>query len=115
MRLSTESPEADVSASDMYKGHLGPAPSRSEVTDLSPIYEVNRKCIEELVRLSHEREAAAWSFVASLRDVLSPMTPATESYAARLGILLVDLQFMNRDLWQSQGLACSRTCRPTSS
>jgi hypothetical protein len=115
MRLSTDNSDTEVSTSDMHKGHLGSAPSRSEVTDLSPIYEVNRKCIEELVRLSHEREAAAWPFVASLRDVLSPMTPAMESYAARLGILLVDLQFMNRDWWQMQGVACSRTCRPTSS
>jgi hypothetical protein len=115
MRLSTASSEAEVSTSDVRKDHVESAPSRSEITDLSPIYELNRKCIEELVRLSHRRGAAAWPFVSSLKDVLSPMTPAMESYAARLGILLVDLQFMNKDWWQMQGSACTRSLRPTSS
>jgi len=115
LRLSTDDSPAEASVSDMHKEHLGSAPARSEVADLSPIYEVNRKCIEELVRLSHRSEAAAWPFVASLRDVLSPMTPATELYAARLGILLVDLRFMSRDWWQMQGSACARSRRPTSS
>ena len=115
MKLRLYNSPAEASASDLHKGCLGSAPVRSEVADLSPIYEVNRKCIEELVRLSHEREAAAWPFVASLRDVLSPMTPAMESYAARLGILLVDLQFMSSDWWQMQGSACARSFRPTSS
>jgi hypothetical protein len=106
---------AEASASDLHNGCIGSVPGRSEVADLSPIYEVNRKCIEELVRLSRRREAAAWPFVASLRDVLSPMTPAMEAYAARLGILLVDLQFMSRDWWRMQGSACVRSLRPTSS
>jgi hypothetical protein len=113
LRLSTDDYPAEASASDMHKESLGSAPARSEVADLSPIYEVNRKCIEGLVRLSHRREAAAWPFVASLRDVLSPMTSATELYAARLGIVLVDLRFMNRDWWQTQGSACVRSRRST--
>ena len=115
LRLSTDNSPAEASVSDMHKEYLGSAPARAEVADLSSIYEVNRKCIEELVRLSHRSGAAAWPFVATLRDVLSPMTPATELYAARLGILLVDLRFMSVDWWQMQGSACARSRRPTSS
>ena len=115
LRLSTDDSPADASVSGVHKDYLGSAPVRSEVADLSSIYEVNRKCIEELVKLSHRREAAAWPFAASLRDVLSPMTPAMELYAARLGILLVDLRFMSRDWWQMQGSAPARSLRPTSS
>jgi hypothetical protein len=115
MPLSTDDSPAEASASDMHKGNLGSAPARSEVADLSSIYEVNRKCIEELVRLSRRSGAAAWPFVASLRDILSPMSPAMELRAARLGILLVDLRFMSRDWWQMQGSACARSRRPTSS
>jgi hypothetical protein len=115
LRLSTDNSPAEASASDMRKEYLGSESARSEVADLSPIYEVNRKCIEELVRLSHRREAAAWPFVASLRDVLSPMTPAMELNAARLGILLVDLRFMSRDWWQMQGSAFAQSRRTTTS
>jgi hypothetical protein len=115
VKLRLYNSPAEASASDLHKGCPGSAPIRSEVADLSPIYEVNRKCIEELVRLSHAREATAWPFVASLRDVLSPMTPAMEAYGARLGILLVDLQFMSSNWWQMQGSAGARSFRPTSS
>jgi hypothetical protein len=68
--------------------------------ELEPLYALNARCIELLVRAARPDWPATLPLVEAIRAELRSMTPAARSQAAKYPVLLVDMQFFDLNCWQ---------------
>jgi hypothetical protein len=79
------------------------------LSDLRPLYEINERCLELLVREART-DRPTFPLVCYLRELLCSVTPETCARAAQRPFLLIDVQLANGDLWRA---AKDRPGRPT--
>jgi hypothetical protein len=78
-----------------------PAPPFSGQTrDSQPVYAINGRCLELLVRAANSRTVGPPSLVTQLRRDLQGTSPEARSRAATRPVLLVDMQFCSLPWWE---------------
>jgi hypothetical protein len=80
-----------------------------ELSDLRPLYEINERCLELLVRAART-DRPTFPLVCYLRELLCSVTPETRARAAHRPLLLIDMHLANGELWRA---AKDRPDRPT--
>jgi hypothetical protein len=73
----------------------------SLVTHPAPLYEVNVRCLEALVRAAQGAEDGGLPLVNTLRDLLMSLNPDAYRRVAHRAVLLTDIQFSNDAWWRS--------------
>jgi hypothetical protein len=82
-------------------GGLPFLPAYAQLPSLSPLHDVNRRCIEMLVQAARSDRPGALPLAQILRDELCATTPDIRAHAAQHAPLLVDMQFANADWWRT--------------
>jgi hypothetical protein len=84
-------------------------PYPRQLSDLRPLYEINERCLELLVRAART-DRPTFPLVGYLRELLCSVTPETRARAAHRPLLLIDIQLTNGELWRT---ASDRPVHPT--
>jgi hypothetical protein len=84
---------------------IDPSPIRitpypRQLSDLRPLYEINERCLELLIRAART-DRPTFPLVCYLRELLCSVTPETCARAVQRPFLLIDMQLANGDLWRA--------------
>ena len=71
-----------------------------QLSDLRPLYELNERCLELLVRAART-DRPTFPLVSYVRELLCSVTPETRARAAHRPLLLIDMQLTNGELWRA--------------
>jgi len=92
-------------AVDLNSSGIDPSPIRiasspRQLSDLRPLYEINERCLELLVRVA-QTELPTFPLVCYLRELLLSLTPEMRARVTHRPLLLVDMQFASGELWRT--------------